>query len=170
MGEKTLCQNSVSQSSSYTKCGSISPVMTEIDTILAGSSATARNQNEDIECRSFKSYTDEMMAVNDLSSSDELEDSLDNKIKLLFDVPFNNDMSLLEEDTNKYASCHVDKKLLHLPPLKHPSNTSCLWGLCCFPLFFFPPSGHLSCWKNREKGTTEAKFKSTLVIFLVECS
>ncbi|KAG6725373.1 hypothetical protein I3842_02G029600 [Carya illinoinensis] len=103
MGEKTLCQNSVSQSSSSTKCGSISPVMTEIDTILAGSSATGRNQNEDIECKSFKSYTDEMMAANDSSSFDELEDSSDNTIKLLFDFPINNDMSFLEEDIDKYA-------------------------------------------------------------------
>ncbi|KAF5451574.1 hypothetical protein F2P56_026669 [Juglans regia] len=103
MGEKTLCQNSVSQASSSTKCGSISPVTTEIGTILAGSSATGRNRNEDIECKSFKSYTDERIAAYDSSSSDELEDSSDNTIQLLFDFPINNDMSFLEEDIDKYA-------------------------------------------------------------------
>lgn len=103
MSEKTICQSSVSQVSSSTKCGSISPVTTEIGTILVGSSATGRNQNEDIECKSFKSHAEERMAVYDSSSCDESEDSSDNTIQLLFDFPINNDMSFLEEDRDKYA-------------------------------------------------------------------
>ncbi|KAG6666812.1 transcription factor MYB17-like [Carya illinoinensis] len=103
MGDKTLCQSPVSQASSSTKCGSMSAITTEICPILGGSSIAGSNQNEDTECKSCKSYTEEMMAASDCSSSDELEDSSENAFQLLLDFPINNDMSFLEEDIDKYA-------------------------------------------------------------------
>lgn len=103
IGDKALCQSPVSQASSSTKCGSISAVRPEIGPILAGSLTTGSNQNEETECKSCKSYPEEMMAGSDSSSSDELDDSSDSALQLLLDFPINNDMSFLEEDFDKYS-------------------------------------------------------------------
>ncbi|XP_059458838.1 transcription factor MYB17 [Corylus avellana] len=101
--DKTACQSPVSQASSSTKCGSLSAVSAEIGPIFAGSSTAGSNQNEDMECKSCKSYTEEMMAGSDSSSTEDSEDSSDNALQLLLDFPINNDMSFLEEDMDKYA-------------------------------------------------------------------
>ncbi|KAK9207390.1 hypothetical protein WN943_017675 [Citrus x changshan-huyou] len=101
-GVKTACQSPNSQVSSSTKCGSVSAVSTEIGHNLAGSSATPSNQNEDTECKSSKSCTEDMVAGSDTSSSNDLQDSSDSSLQLLLDFPINNDMSFLED--NYFAS------------------------------------------------------------------
>lgn len=103
IGDKTPCQSPISQASSSTKCGSVSVITTDIGPILAGSSTAARYQNEDFECKSSKSCTQDVMAGSDCSSSNELEDSSDTAFQLLLDFPINNDMSFLEEDIDKYV-------------------------------------------------------------------
>ncbi|XP_075668522.1 transcription factor MYB17 [Castanea sativa] len=102
--DKTACQSPVSQASSSTKCGSISATTTEISPILLGSSIAGSNQNEDNECKSCKSYPEEIMVGYYTSSSDELEDSSDSALQMLLDFPINNDMSFLEEDVDKYST------------------------------------------------------------------
>lgn len=97
-GLKTACQSPNSQVSSSTKCGSVSAVSTEIGHNLAGSSATPSNQNEDTECKSSKSCTEDMVAGSDTSSSNDLQDSSDSSLQLLLDFPINNDMSFLEDN------------------------------------------------------------------------
>ncbi|KDP28653.1 hypothetical protein JCGZ_14424 [Jatropha curcas] len=92
---------SASQASSSTKCGSVS---VDISPNLAGSSTTASNQIEDMECKSCKSYAEDMNAGSDSSSSIELEDSSDSTLQLLLDFPINNDMSFLEGDIDSYAT------------------------------------------------------------------
>ncbi|CAK7348060.1 unnamed protein product [Dovyalis caffra] len=105
MGDiKTACQSPVSQASSSTKCGSISAITADISPNLAGSSGAASNQNEDVECKSCKSYAEDAMAGSDLSSSAELEDSTDSTLQLLLDFPINNDMSFLEGTIDSYAT------------------------------------------------------------------
>ncbi|XP_021613855.1 transcription factor MYB17 isoform X3 [Manihot esculenta] len=95
---------SASQASSSTKCGSVSAVTADISPNLAGCSTTARNQNEDTECKSCKSYAEDLNAGSDSSSSLELEDSSDSTLQLLLDFPINNDMSFLEENMDGYAT------------------------------------------------------------------
>uniref|UniRef100_A0A2N9GGB9 Uncharacterized protein n=1 Tax=Fagus sylvatica TaxID=28930 RepID=A0A2N9GGB9_FAGSY len=101
--DKTACQSPISQASSSTKCGSISAITTEIGPILAGFSNAGSIQNEDNECKSCKSYNEEMAVGYDSSSSDDLEDSSESALQLLLDFPINNDMSFLEEALDKYT-------------------------------------------------------------------
>ncbi|KAJ6404562.1 hypothetical protein OIU84_012686 [Salix udensis] len=104
MGDnKTACQSPVSQASSSTKCGSISAITADISPNLAGSSATASDQNEDMECKSPRSYAEYVLAGPD-SSSAELEDSTDSTLQLLLDFPINNDMSFLDKNIDCYAT------------------------------------------------------------------
>lgn len=165
--DKTASQSPVSQASSSTKCGSLSAVSTEIGPIFAGN-----NQNEDIECKSCKSYTEEMMAGSDSSSSEDLEDSSDTALQLLLDFPINNDMSFLEEDIDKYAMpsamltensfiCHLWSMprmlavLCILKPLPHE--------VCAFFL------GVLKFVKELREQWVRLS-RSVLVDFLAECS
>ncbi|KAJ7962362.1 MYB transcription factor [Quillaja saponaria] len=105
--DKNTCQSPISQGSSSTKCGSVSAITMEIVPSSAGPSTTASNQNEDAECKSSKSYIEDLMAVSDSSSSNdlELEDSSDTALQLLLDFPINNDMSFLEGNIDKYETC-----------------------------------------------------------------
>nr|QWQ79414.1 MYB16 [Zanthoxylum armatum] len=97
-GDKTACQSPNSQVSSLTKCGSVSAITMEIGHNLVVSSATPSNQNEDIECKSSKSCTEDVVtAGSDTSSSNELQDSSLSSLQLLLDYPINNDMSFLED-------------------------------------------------------------------------
>jgi len=103
-GAKTTCPSPVSQASSSTKCGSISAITADISPNLAGSSAAASNQNEDMECKSCRSDAEDVMAGPDSSSSAESEDSTDSTLQLLLDFPINNDMSFLEGNIDSYAT------------------------------------------------------------------
>ncbi|KAJ9188356.1 hypothetical protein P3X46_003720 [Hevea brasiliensis] len=107
--DKTTCQSpaSASQASSSTKCGSVSAVTVDISPNLAGYSTTASNQNEDMECKSCKSYAEDLNAGSDSSISIELEDSSDSTLQLLLDFPINNDMSFLEGNVDSYATYSV---------------------------------------------------------------
>lgn len=102
-GNKNPCQSSISQaSSSTTRCGSVSVTTTaEIGNPLIGSSATGSTENGDLE---NKLYANDSMDISDSSSSNELEDSCDTALQLLFDFPANNDMSFLEH-SDDYALC-----------------------------------------------------------------
>lgn len=145
MADKTACQSPVSQASSSTKCGSLSAFSTEIGPIFAGSSTAGSNQNEDIECKSCKSYTEDMMAVSDSSSSEDLEDSSDTALQLLLDFPINNDMSFLEEDIDKYVmpSAMLTENSFISPFWSMPQmlamyfEASAAWSLCFFFFFFW---------------------------------
>ncbi|GMI75884.1 LATE MERISTEM IDENTITY2, myb domain protein 17 [Hibiscus trionum] len=86
----TACRSAVSQSSSSTKCGSVSAVTVDVCPIIAGSSTPASNQMEETECKSFK------FDASDSSCSNESEDSSDTALQLLLDFPINNDISFLE--------------------------------------------------------------------------
>ncbi|XP_050235792.1 transcription factor MYB17 [Mercurialis annua] len=103
-GDKTNCPSpvSASQASSSTKCGSFSA---DISPNVAGSSTTASYQMEDNDCKSCKSYTEDMNAASEEeSSSIELEDdSSDSALQLLLDFPINNDMSFLGGNFDDYA-------------------------------------------------------------------
>ncbi|XP_002511832.2 transcription factor MYB17 [Ricinus communis] len=104
-GDKASCQSpaSASQASSSTKYGSVSALTTvDISPNIAGSSTPPSDQIEDTECKSCKSYVEDMNAGSDSSSSIELEDSSDSTLQLLLDFPINNDMSFLEG--NSYFS------------------------------------------------------------------
>ncbi|KAK8504130.1 hypothetical protein V6N13_132049 [Hibiscus sabdariffa] len=92
----TACHSAVSQSSSSTKCGSVSAVTVDACPNIAGSTTPASNQMEETECKSFKSCTEEQIDVSDSSCSNESEDSSDTALQLLLDFPINNDMSFLE--------------------------------------------------------------------------
>ncbi|XP_022770406.1 transcription factor MYB41-like [Durio zibethinus] len=94
--DKTACQSPISQTSSSTKCGSVSVVTVDICPNIAGSSTPANNQIEDIECKSFKSCNEDPPDASDSSCSNESEDSSDTALQLLLDFPINNDMSFLE--------------------------------------------------------------------------
>ncbi|GLT60670.1 hypothetical protein SLA2020_334270 [Shorea laevis] len=83
----------LSQASSSTKCGSMSAVT--MDICLKSS-----NQNDETECKSSKSCTEDAIAGSDSSSSSELDDSPDTALQLLLDFPINNDMSFLENFDN----------------------------------------------------------------------
>ncbi|XP_058222375.1 transcription factor MYB17 [Rhododendron vialii] len=101
-GNKNPCQSSISQaSSSTTRCGSFSVTTAEIGNPLIGSSATGSTENGDLE---NKLYADDSMDISDSSSSNELEDSCDTALQLLFDFPANNDMSFLEHSED-YTLC-----------------------------------------------------------------
>ncbi|KAK9274334.1 hypothetical protein L1049_019148 [Liquidambar formosana] len=95
-GNKTACQRPVSQASCSTKCGSVSSLTTEMSPTIAGCSTIPSNRNEDVECKSYKSYSEDVVVGSDSSSSSELEDSSDMALQLLLDFPDNNDMSFLE--------------------------------------------------------------------------
>ncbi|XWS35771.1 hypothetical protein CRYUN_Cryun20dG0024400 [Craigia yunnanensis] len=94
--DKTACQSPISQTSSSTKCGWVSGVTDDICSNIAGSSTPASNQIEDTECKSFKSYIEDLIDASDSSCSNESEDSSDGALQLLLDFLINNDMSFLE--------------------------------------------------------------------------
>ncbi|XVE77108.1 hypothetical protein DITRI_Ditri13aG0035500 [Diplodiscus trichospermus] len=95
--DKTACQSPISQTSSSTKCGSVSAVTVDLCPNIAGSSTPASNQIEDTEYKSFKSWFEDPIDASDHSScSNESEDSSDTALQLLLDFPINNDMSFLE--------------------------------------------------------------------------
>ncbi|XP_034708755.1 transcription factor MYB17 [Vitis riparia] len=89
-GQKPACQSPVSQASSSTKCGSVSGVTT-METC-----PTVSNKIEDT--------PQNAMAGSDCSSTNELEDSSDTALQLLFDFPVNNDMSFLEGNLDTYPT------------------------------------------------------------------
>ncbi|KAJ9681535.1 hypothetical protein PVL29_020418 [Vitis rotundifolia] len=89
-GQKPACQSPVSQASSSTKCGSVSGVTT-METC-----PTVSNKIEDT--------PQNAMAGSDCSSTNELEDSSDTALQLLFDFPVNNDMSFLEGNLDPYPT------------------------------------------------------------------
>ncbi|CBI40325.3 hypothetical protein VitviT2T_023946 [Vitis vinifera] len=89
-GQKPTCQSPVSQASSSTKCGSVSGVTT-METC-----PTVSNKIEDT--------PQNAMAGSDCSSTNELEDSSDTALQLLFDFPVNNDMSFLEGNLDTYPT------------------------------------------------------------------
>ncbi|XWS32208.1 hypothetical protein CRYUN_Cryun23aG0140600 [Craigia yunnanensis] len=101
--DKTACQSPISQTSSSTKCGSVSAVTIDICPKIARSSTPASNQVEDTECKSFKSCTEDPIDASDSSCSNESEDSSDTALQLLLDFPINNDMSFLE-NIDTYAT------------------------------------------------------------------
>ncbi|KAK3029208.1 hypothetical protein RJ639_039288, partial [Escallonia herrerae] len=103
-GDKTACESPVSQTSSSTKCGSVSGTTTEIGLVVAAASAAESNQNEDGQCRSNMFPTDYFMAGSDSSSSTDMEDESGTALQLLLDFPSNNDMSFLEGHTDAYAA------------------------------------------------------------------
>lgn len=154
--DKTACQSPVSQASSSTKCGSISAITTEISPILLGSSIAGSNQNEDNECKSCKSYPEEMMVGYDTSSSDELEDSSDSALQMLLDFPINNDMSFLEEDIDKYSTppAMLTENSFICPLWIMPQmlamyfEASATWSLSWF--FFFLEFKLLRNWESKE--------------------
>lgn len=79
-------------SSSSTKCGSLSGMTTETGFLVADSSCPKSEQYDDTtECKSGKSCTGDVGSY----SSDDLEDSSESALQLLFDFPCNNDMSFL---------------------------------------------------------------------------
>ncbi|OMO78727.1 hypothetical protein CCACVL1_14161 [Corchorus capsularis] len=100
--DKTACQSPISQTSSSTKCGSVSAVTTDICPI----NTTTSHQTEDTECKSFiKSLcTEDPIDASDSSCSNESEDSSDTALQLLLDFPINNDMSFLETVDHTFAT------------------------------------------------------------------
>ncbi|GMI69640.1 LATE MERISTEM IDENTITY2, myb domain protein 17 [Hibiscus trionum] len=79
--DKTICESLILQTSSSTKCGSVS---------------AASNHVEDTECKSFKSCTMDPINASKTSCSNKSDDSSDTALKLLLDFPIDNDMSFLE--------------------------------------------------------------------------
>ncbi|XP_044503162.1 transcription factor MYB17-like [Mangifera indica] len=108
--DKLACESPISQGSSSTKCGSISAITMDIGHNLAGSSTPASNQNEDTECKSCKSYTEDAFAD---SSSSDLQDSSDSALQLLLDFPINNDMSFLEDNCATTSAMLMDNSLFY---------------------------------------------------------
>ncbi|KAE8708007.1 Transcription factor MYB39 [Hibiscus syriacus] len=80
----TACRSSISQTSSSTKCGSVSAVTVDACPNAAGSSTPASNRIDE---------TEEQIDSSDSCCS---EDSSDTALQLLLDFPINNDMSFLE--------------------------------------------------------------------------
>ncbi|XP_031260023.1 transcription factor MYB17 [Pistacia vera] len=109
--DKPACESSISQVSSCTKCGSVSAITTDICHNLGDSSTPASNQNEDTECKSSKSYTEDAFAGSDSSSSD-MQDSSDSALQLLLDFPINNDMSFLEDNYDTSSAMLMDNSLI----------------------------------------------------------
>ncbi|KAK2976541.1 hypothetical protein RJ640_023779 [Escallonia rubra] len=103
-GDKTACESPVSQTSSSTKCGSVSGTTTEIGLAVAAASAAESNQNEDGKCWSNMSPTNYFMARSDSSSSTDMEDESGTALQLLLDFPSNNDMSFLEGHADDYTA------------------------------------------------------------------
>uniref|UniRef100_A0A2P2IPY2 Uncharacterized protein n=1 Tax=Rhizophora mucronata TaxID=61149 RepID=A0A2P2IPY2_RHIMU len=114
---KVPCQSPVSQASSSTKGGSVSALTADIGHNLGGSFAAASDQTDEKECKSCKSYAEDLVAGPDSSSSTGLEDSSDNALQLLLDFPINNDMSFLEENTDDYATSAMSTKASLICPL-----------------------------------------------------
>lgn len=109
-GQKPKCQSPVSQASSSTKCGSVSGVTT-METC-----PTVSNKIEDT--------PQNAMAGSDCSSTNELEDSSDTALQLLFDFPVNNDMSFLEGNLDTYPT---------FPAMLSESSFISLWTICLKP-------------------------------------
>ncbi|XVE73887.1 hypothetical protein DITRI_Ditri11bG0154700 [Diplodiscus trichospermus] len=113
--DKNTCRSPISQTSSSTKCGSVSAVTIDICP-KAGSSTSASNPIEDTECKSFKSYTEDPIDATDSSCSNESEDSSDTALQLLLDFPINNDMSFLENvDTYAISAAMLTETSLVCP-------------------------------------------------------
>ncbi|KAK8718345.1 hypothetical protein V6N13_045581 [Hibiscus sabdariffa] len=89
--DKTICQSPILQTSSSTKCGSVSAV-----TVDSCPNIAASNQVEDTECKSFKPCTKDPINASNASCSNKSDDSSDTTLKLLLDFPIDNDMSFLE--------------------------------------------------------------------------
>ncbi|XVF80031.1 hypothetical protein PTKIN_Ptkin15bG0037800 [Pterospermum kingtungense] len=116
--DKTACHSPISQTSSSTKCGSVSAVTIDNNCPnIAGSSTSASNQAEDTECKSFKSFTEDLIdASADSSCSNESEDSSDTALQLLLDFPINNDMSFLENIDTYTTSATMLTETSLIPP------------------------------------------------------
>ncbi|XVF73228.1 hypothetical protein PTKIN_Ptkin12aG0184600 [Pterospermum kingtungense] len=115
---KTACQSPTSQTSSSTKCGSVSAVTIDICPNIGRSSTPASNQIEDTDCKSFKSCTQDRVDASDSSCSNESEDSSDTALQLLLDFPINNDMSFLEnvgDDTYATSAAMLTETSLTSP-------------------------------------------------------
>lgn len=92
---KTACLSPISQAS-------VSGMTMEIGPMGEPWSLTYRNE-EPAECKSSKFFSGYMMGGrSDSSSSNELDDSSDTTLQLLFDFPGHNDMSFLEGCTDSY--------------------------------------------------------------------
>ncbi|XP_073307467.1 transcription factor MYB17-like [Primulina huaijiensis] len=91
--EKLYCQSPIS--SSLTKCGSISGMTTEFGLGQVGSLDAGNMKDHDPELKIIKSCTDNVQPGLDSANSNELEDSSESALQLLFDFPSNNDMSFL---------------------------------------------------------------------------
>lgn len=115
------CQSPVSQACSSTKCGSVSGVTTT-ETCAALSIKT-----EDIPQNA-------LMAGSDCSSTNELEDSSDTALQLLFDFPVNNDMSFLEDTYPTFPAILSETSFISLIWTRHHA-----WKLkpSALPFFFF---------------------------------
>ncbi|KAH7577916.1 hypothetical protein JRO89_XS01G0315600 [Xanthoceras sorbifolium] len=113
-GDKTACQSPTSQASSSTKCGSVSAVTMDLGHNIAGYSTPASNQNEDMECKSPKSYThdENVMPGSDTSSCNDSQDSSDSALQLLLDFPINNDMSFLEDNYATSSAMFTENSLI----------------------------------------------------------
>ncbi|KZV21817.1 myb-related protein Zm38-like [Dorcoceras hygrometricum] len=97
--ERTVKMDSQSPiSSSVTKCGSMLGMATEFGLGQVGSLDAGIKKDHDPEPKIIKSYTDDVQPGSDSASSNELEDSSESALQLLFDFPGNNDMSFLNHD------------------------------------------------------------------------
>ncbi|OMP00442.1 hypothetical protein COLO4_12681 [Corchorus olitorius] len=111
--DKTACQSPISQTSSSTKCGSVSAVTTDICPI------NTTTDISDKECKSFiKSLcTEDPIDASDSSCSNESEDSSDTALQLLLDFPINNDMSFLETvDTYATSAAMLTDSSFNISP------------------------------------------------------
>ncbi|KAK8570434.1 hypothetical protein V6N13_003114 [Hibiscus sabdariffa] len=79
--DKTICQSPILRTSSSTKLGSVSAVTVDSFPNIGS------NQVEDLECKSFKSCTEDPIDALNTSCSNKSEYSLDIALKLLLDFP-----------------------------------------------------------------------------------
>ena len=87
----SCCQSPISAGSlSSNKCDSISAVTASNSTV-----------KEELDWRNYKFCAEDVLLESDSSSSNDLQDSSDTALQLLFDFPMNNDMSFLG---NSFAS------------------------------------------------------------------